>query len=57
MRSAWQVACLIGEPGAGVESAAADIIPMREGENTLPYWTTATPPPPNQAPVALCIHG
>jgi predicted permease len=31
----------------------ADIIPMREGENSLPYWTTATPPPPNQEPFAL----
>ena len=38
----------------GVESAAlADIIPMREGENTLPYWTTSAPPPLSQAPVAL----
>jgi predicted permease len=26
---------------------------MREGENSLPYWTTATPPPPNQEPIAL----
>jgi len=26
---------------------------MREGSNSLPYWTTATPPPPNQEPVAL----
>jgi len=31
----------------------ADIIPMRKGENSVPYWTTATPPPPNQEPVAL----
>jgi predicted permease len=33
--------------------ALADIIPMREGENSLDYWTTATPPPPNQVPFAL----
>ena len=26
---------------------------MREGENSLSYWTTATPPPPNQEPFAL----
>jgi predicted permease len=38
----------------GVESVAlTDIIPMRVGENTLPYWTTPTPVPANQAPVAL----
>jgi predicted permease len=34
-------------------AALADIIPMREGENSLPYWSTPTPPPPNQAPIAL----
>src|SRR5204863_161334 len=33
--------------------AVADIIPMRKGENSVPYWNTATPPPPNQEPVAL----
>jgi predicted permease len=33
--------------------ALADIIPMREGENSGPYWTTPTPPPPNQEPIAL----
>jgi predicted permease len=37
-----------------VESVAlTDIIPMREGENSGGYWTTPTPPPPNQAPLAL----
>ncbi len=54
MRSAWQDVLDRAGRVPGVESAAlADIIPMREGENTGPYWTTATPPPPNQAPVAL----
>src|SRR5579883_156952 len=33
--------------------ALADIIPMRTGENVLYYSTTAVPPPPNQAPLAL----
>src|SRR5262249_15323979 len=37
-----------------VESAAlSDIIPMREGENSVFYRTTAAPPPPNQQPLAL----
>ena len=39
---------------AGVESAAlADIIPMRQGDNTTPYWTTPEMPPANQVPFAL----
>jgi predicted permease len=33
--------------------ALADIIPMREGENSLPYRATPNPLPPNQEPVAL----
>jgi putative ABC transport system permease protein len=38
----------------GVESAAlSDIIPMRVGENSLPYSTTAVVPPPSEAPLAL----
>jgi predicted permease len=38
----------------GVQSVAlADIIPMRVGENVLGYWSTPTPPPANQAPIAL----
>ncbi len=54
IRSAWQDVLDRAGGVPGVESAAlADIIPMRVGENTLPYWATPTPPPPNQAPVAL----
>src|SRR5438132_13401414 len=26
---------------------------MRQGEHSVPYWTTATPPPPDQEPIAL----
>jgi predicted permease len=38
----------------GVQSVAlADIVPMRDGENVLEYWTTPTAPPPDQATVAL----
>jgi len=37
-----------------IKSAAlADIIPMREGENSLSYRTTPAPPPPSQEPIAL----
>ena len=54
IRAAWQDVLDRARRVSGVESVAlADIIPMREGENSLPYWTTATPPPPNQEPVAL----
>ena len=54
IRSAWQDVLDRAGRVPGVESVAlADIIPMRVGENTLPYWTTSTPTPANQAPVAL----
>src|SRR2546423_1401908 len=54
VRTAWQVVLDRARRVPGVDSVAlADIIPMREGENSLPYWTSATPPPPNQWPVAL----
>jgi len=54
IRAAWQDVLDRARRVPGIESIAlADIIPMREGENSLPYWTTATPPPPNQEPVAL----
>jgi predicted permease len=54
VRAAWQVVLDRAGRVPGIDSVAlADIIPMREGENSLPYWTTATPPPPNQEPVAL----
>jgi predicted permease len=54
IRAAWQDVLDRARRMPDVESAAlADIIPMREGENTLPYSATSTPPPPSQAPVAL----
>jgi predicted permease len=54
IRAAWQDVLDRARRIPGVDSVAlADIIPMREGENSLPYWTTATPPPPNQEPLAL----
>jgi predicted permease len=54
VREAWQGVLDRARRVPGVESVAlADIIPMRKGENSVPYWITATPPPPNQEPVAL----
>jgi predicted permease len=54
VREAWQDVLDRAQRVPGVASVAlADIIPMRTGENSLPYWTTATPPPTNQEPVAL----
>jgi putative ABC transport system permease protein len=54
IRTAWKDVVDRARRVPGVESVAlADIIPMREGENSLDYWTTATPPPPNQVPFAL----
>jgi predicted permease len=54
IHQAWQDVLDRARRVPGVESVTlADIIPMRVGENSLPYWTTATPPPPNQEPIAL----
>ena len=54
IRAAWHDVLDRARRVPGVESVAlADIIPMRKGENSLPYWTSATPPPTNQEPVAL----
>jgi predicted permease len=54
IRTAWQDVLDRARRVPGVESVTlADIIPMREGENSLSYWTSATPPPPNQESVAL----
>ncbi len=54
IQSAWQDVLDRARRLPEVEFAAlADIIPMREGENVLPYRTTPTPLPPNQEPLAL----
>jgi predicted permease len=53
IRAAWQDVLDRARRVPGVESVAlADIIPMRVGENVLPYSSTPNPPP-NQTPVAL----
>ncbi len=52
--AAWQDVLDRARRVPGVESAAlTDIVPMREGENAVPYWTTAAAPPAAQAPMAL----
>jgi putative ABC transport system permease protein len=52
--AAWQDVLDRARRVPGVKSAAlTDIVPMREGENALPYWTTAAAPPPAQTPIAL----
>jgi len=54
IRSAWRDVLDRTRHLPEVEFAAlADIIPMREGENVLPYRTTPNKLPPNQEPVAL----
>ena len=54
VRSAWRDVVDRARRVPDVEFVAlADIIPMREGENVMPYRTTANPLPPNQEPFAL----
>jgi putative ABC transport system permease protein len=50
----WQEVLERARRVPGIQSVAlTDIVPMRVGENSIGYWTTAVPPPPNQAPIAL----
>jgi predicted permease len=54
MRAAWQDILDRARRVPGVQSVAlSDIIPMRGGINSLGYWTTSSPPPPDKMPVAL----
>jgi predicted permease len=54
IRAAWQDFLDRASRVAGVQSVAlADIIPMREGENTVDYRTTAAKPPSNQETFAM----
>ncbi len=53
-RAAWQDFLDRARRVPGVQAAVlCDIIPMREGENALGYWTSPAAPPPNQVPIAL----
>jgi predicted permease len=54
MRAAWQEVRDSARSVPGVQSVAlTDIVPMRVGENNLPYWASPVTPPNNQTPVAL----
>jgi predicted permease len=54
IQAAWQDVLDRARRVPGVESAAlTDIVPMRAGENALPYSVTAAVPPASQAPWAL----
>lgn len=53
-RAAWRDFLDHARHIPGVQSVAfADIIPMRTGENTLNYSTSAIAPPQNKSPIAL----
>ena len=54
LRAGWKDILDRSRSVPGAQSAAlSDIIPMSVGQNALGYWTTPTPPPPNQMPIAL----
>ena len=54
IRATWQDTLERARRVPGVQSAAlTDTVPMRAGEEGLGYWTTPTPPLPNQMPIAL----
>jgi putative ABC transport system permease protein len=53
-RAAWEDVLDRARRLPGVQSAAlADVVPMRVGEDSVGYWTTPVPPPPDQIPLAL----
>ncbi|HXW56911.1 MAG TPA: ABC transporter permease [Candidatus Cybelea sp.] len=52
--AAWQDLLERARHVPGVQSVAAvDIVPLREGNNQLGYWTTPDVPPKNKQPMAL----
>jgi predicted permease len=54
IRVAWRQVLDRARGVPGVKFAAlTDIVPMREGENVLPYRITPNPLPPNEQPMAL----
>ncbi len=55
-RAGWQELMDSLRADPAVQSVAlTDTVPMREGENVLNYWATATPTPPNQAAESLAV--
>ncbi len=54
LRAAWEDVLDRARRLPGVQSVAlADVVPMRVGEDSVGYWATAVPPPPDQIPLAL----
>jgi predicted permease len=52
--AAWEDVLARTRRVPGVESTTAvDIVPMRQGNNQIGYWTTADVPPENSQPVVL----
>jgi predicted permease len=53
-RAAWEDVLERARRLPGVQSVAlADVVPMRVGEDSVGYWATPVPPPPDQIPLAL----
>jgi predicted permease len=53
-RAAWEDVLDRARRLPGVQSVAlADVVPMRVGEDSVGYWATPVPPPPDQIPLAL----
>ncbi|HTK28873.1 MAG TPA: ABC transporter permease [Vicinamibacterales bacterium] len=53
-RAAWDDVLARAQQAGGVAAVAlVDTVPMREGNNQLPYWPTPSPPPPSEQPLAL----
>jgi predicted permease len=57
IRAAWDDVLDRAHRVPGVQAVTmVDTVPMREGNNELPYWTTPAPPPESQQPLALAIN-
>jgi predicted permease len=53
-RAAWEDVLDRARRLPGVQSVAlADVVPMRVGDDSVGYWATPVPPPPDQIPLAL----
>ncbi len=54
IRPAWKEVLDRARRVPGVQSAAiVDTVPLREGNNQITFWTAASVPSPDQAPIAL----
>jgi len=54
VRAAWEDLLDRARRLPGVQSVAlADVVPMRVGEDSVGYWATPVPPPPDQTPLGL----